>query len=357
MILLTCLQQVCSGHGTCSGSSTFLCTCDAGYMGPDCSLRSCQTSRAWFDEATSADTAHAVDIECSNRGICDRTAGTCTCDSWATGTACGEISCPSSSDGVQCSGSGSCQAMSYLATQAKINGVTQSFTYGQSGTLATWDYNKVYACLCDKNMYHGPLVGAIGDSTGYDCQTKICPLGDDPHTTNQVFEVQGIKCTATSGTLSLSFRSESASSSVAFNAAATDLEDVLESISQVRTLYGDGITVSYSSGSSLCTSDGSNVASVTFTQALGDLPLMGTGGTGSLSGGATLVVSELIKGNKENSICSNRGRCDSTTGQCQCYYGYTSSDGNGNGGSRGDCGHMNPLQQDLLYPAAATATT
>ena len=247
--------------------------------------------------------------------------------------------------------------MSYLATQAKINGVTQSFTYGQSGTLATWDYNKVYACLCDKNMYHGPLVGAIGDSTGYDCQTKICPLGDDPHTTNQVFEVQGIKCTATSGTLSLSFRSESASSSVAFNAAATDLEDVLESISQVRTLYGDGITVSYSSGSSLCTSDGSNVASVTFTQALGDLPLMGTGGTGSLSGGATLVVSELIKGNKENSICSNRGRCDSTTGQCQCYYGYTSSDGNGNGGSRGDCGHMNPLQQDLLYPAAATATT
>jgi hypothetical protein len=245
--------------------------------------------------------------------------------------------------------------MSYVATQTKINGVTQAFTYGQSGTAATWDYNKVYSCLCDKNMYHGPLVGAIGESTGYDCLTKICPLGDDPYTTDQVFEIQGIKCTATSGTLSLSFRSETASSSVAYNAATSDLEAALESISQVRTLYGDGVTVSYSSGSTLCTSDGSNVASVTFTQALGDLPLMETGGVGSLSGGATLVVSELTKGNKENSECSNRGQCDSATGQCQCFYGYTSSDGNGNGGSRGDCGHVNPLQQALVYPAAAAA--
>ena len=99
------------------------------------------------------------------------------------------------------------------------------------------------------------------------------------------------------------------------------------------------------------------MASVTFTQALGDLPLMTTGGTGSLSGGATLFVSEITKGNKENSECSNRGNCDSATGQCKCYYGHTSSDGNGNGGSRGDCGHINPLQQELEYPAAAAATT
>ena len=107
----------------------------------------------------------------------------------------------------------------------------------------------------------------------------------------KVFEIQGIKCTATSGTLSLSFRSESMSSSLAYNAAPADLEAALEGISQVRTLYGDGVTVSYSSGTSLCTSDGSNIASVTFTQALGDLPLMAAGGTSGLSAGASVVIS------------------------------------------------------------------
>ena len=63
----------CSGSGTCSGSSTYQCTCYEGYTGSDCSLRTCPFGTAWFDEATATNTAHA-NLECSNRGICDRTA-------------------------------------------------------------------------------------------------------------------------------------------------------------------------------------------------------------------------------------------------------------------------------------------
>ena len=121
---------VCSGTGTCSGSSTFVCTCNSGYTGADCSLRTCPTSTAWFDEATAANTAHAGSAECSNRGVCDVTTGTCTCETYTTGTACGEFSCPSAAGGSSCNGAGTCQAMSYIATQTYNNGVRQSFTYG-----------------------------------------------------------------------------------------------------------------------------------------------------------------------------------------------------------------------------------
>lgn len=169
--------------------------------------------------------------------------------------------------------------------------------------------------------------------------------------------MQGIKCTATSGTLALSFRSEIATSPLAYDAAPADLETALEGISHVRALRADGVTVSYSSGTSLCTSDGSNIASVTFTQALGDLPLIAADSTTSLSSGASVIISEIVKGTKENSECSSRGNCDTSTGQCQCFYGHTSSDGNGNGGSRGDCGHINALQQELAYPNSASLSS
>ena len=56
---------------------------------------------------------------------------------------------------------------------------------------------------------------------------------------------------------------------IAYNAAASAVESALELLTQTKALYGDGITVSYSTGSSLCNSGGSNVASITFTQALG----------------------------------------------------------------------------------------
>merc|ERR1719163_435605 len=40
----------------------------------------------------------------------------------------------------------------------------------------------------------------------------------------------------------------------------------------------------------------------------------------------------------ENGECSNRGFCNRVIGTCSCFSGYGSSDGNGNFGTRGDCG-------------------
>lgn len=50
-----------------------------------------------------------------------------------------------------------------------------------------------------------------------------------------------------------------------------------------------------------------------------------------------------VKGNKENAPCSNRGVCDEDTGSCRCFDTngdvFAGSDGYGNIGDRGDCGH------------------
>jgi hypothetical protein len=56
------------------------------------------------------------------------------------------------------------------------------------------------------------------------------------------------------------------------------------------------------------------------------------------------------KGTKENALCSNHGICDRATGSCQCsqqliegttqyLFRWSSSDGYGNKGTRGDCGY------------------
>ena len=97
-------------------------------------------------------------------------------------------------------------------------------------------------------------------------------------------------------------------------------------------------TVAYSSGSSMCTSNGANIANITFYSELGDLPMM-TAVTSDLNGGAgSVAISERTKGTKQNLLCSWQGTCNTTYGECRCFDGFSSSDGNGRDGLRGDCG-------------------
>jgi hypothetical protein len=48
----------CNGHGACSGTPSYVCTCNSQYTGHDCALRTCLRGPAWFDEAYA--TGHAV---------------------------------------------------------------------------------------------------------------------------------------------------------------------------------------------------------------------------------------------------------------------------------------------------------
>lgn len=115
-------DEPCSGHGTCSGASDYTCTCWDGYTGVACAERSCPVGRAWFDEATADDIAHAL-VECSNMGLCDRATGVCSCRDNFEGVACDRFTCPRDSNGYECSRQGRCVNMQQLAPEQTLNGV------------------------------------------------------------------------------------------------------------------------------------------------------------------------------------------------------------------------------------------
>eukprot|EP00944_MAST-04C_sp_MAST-4C-sp1_P016200 g16200.t1 len=357
-------QQIeCGGRGVCSNASEYLCNCNTGYTGADCSLRACPTGVPWFQEAVSANTARGTLEECSGRGICDRTSGTCTCQNGFTGTSCAQLECVKGTGDNYCNNKGTCKTIAQLAALSSSEGVALGYTYGTNGLAATWDHDKIMGCHCSTNLYFGPLGGDYSDALGYDCGSRLCPHGDDPLTPGTQQEVQAIVCTGTGGTFTLTFRGET-TGAISYNAvrsvaaesgssagtgAGESLEAKLEALSTVKSLYTIGVDITYSSGSSLCTSDGSNTVSVTFRQALGDLPLM-TAASSLTGGSAGVSIYEEKKSNQENIECSGRGICDRGTGTCRCHFGFTSSDGNGASGSRGDCGYYTEHQDLEGYP-------
>jgi hypothetical protein len=94
-------------------------------------------------------------MECSNKGICDRTAGACTCFPGYSGSSCQYASCPSTSTGV-CSGHGVCMDAKALALSDNGN------------PYRLWDQHKTLGCKCDPG-YSGP-----------DCANRVCKYGADP---------------------------------------------------------------------------------------------------------------------------------------------------------------------------------
>ena len=100
-------HNLCSGNGECTANA--ICSCNSGYSGPDCSLRTCPKGNAWADYPDDQGGAHAS-VECSNRGTCDRTTGTCACSSQFRGGACEIMKCPN-----QCSEHGQVRPVSTTA--------------------------------------------------------------------------------------------------------------------------------------------------------------------------------------------------------------------------------------------------
>ena len=149
----TVMTGACSGRGFCDISDndkSKYCQCHDGWTGYVCDERTCPTGRAWFDEATSLDTAHAT-AECSAMGTCDRNTGRCSCRRGFEGAACERMQCPSSNQ-EPCGGRGRCVTMREAATEA-INtlGDPEPITYGSVPGfegMAAWDADKIQGCSC-----------------------------------------------------------------------------------------------------------------------------------------------------------------------------------------------------------------
>ncbi|DAZ96183.1 TPA: hypothetical protein N0F65_012373 [Lagenidium giganteum] len=335
----TTSNGACDGHGTCSGTPTFVCTCYTGFQGFDCSQRTCPMGIAWFDGASATDTAHAM-ATCSNRGSCDTKTGLCTCMPMFTGAACDLLKCPGT---PTCNGHGVCRTMQGLALASASNGVLIGATYGNTlNNPATWDYNKIQGCDCSLNYYLGPYSGALGGFRDYDCLSRFCPLGADPFDAGKVNEIQTITCTADGGSFTLTFRQQT-TGTIAFNANGATLQAALQQLTAVVA-----VTVTIGAGTAVC-SDTGVATTVEFTWAQGNLPMM-TSTTTSLTlstGVASLSIAETQAGTKANIECSARGECDRTVGVCKCFNQFLSSDGTGKIGTRGDCGYRSPYAGTL----------
>jgi hypothetical protein len=200
-----------------------MCTCDRNWQAADCSERTCPFGLAHVDSpkgdldhsnavsgiatpvipsstvypsgtteafpkmvdahgVTETNTAHYY-MECSNKGLCDRKTGECECFDGYDGNACQRASCPN-----DCSGHGTCETISELASDEFSN------------VYALWDKDSTMGCACDAGY------------SGADCSSRTCKVGADPlyldDTVGRI-TTTGIHITATSaditGTYALKF--------------------------------------------------------------------------------------------------------------------------------------------------------
>jgi len=163
----------CSGHGECTEND--ICECFPGFGEADCSKRTCPSGLSWVvgtsSELSELPTPNAPMgkhpyTECSSRGTCDRATGECECFDGYTGKACRRSACPNA-----CSGHGLCVADGDLRSVldgVNYYGSTEDFLL--SPQKQYWNAKMSHQCVCDQQY------------TGYDCSTRICPVGLDPTT-------------------------------------------------------------------------------------------------------------------------------------------------------------------------------
>ncbi|CAM9423451.1 unnamed protein product, partial [Choristocarpus tenellus] len=326
----------CSGHGVCSGSPTYDCDCSDGWTGSDCSLKTCSYGKSWFAVPTADNTAHLDRSECSGMGECDRSMGVCRCIDGFEGSACDRMSCPGGigggveeSDRVLCNDHGQCMTMSMLAVEASdSDGQEADYTYGATpNDPKTWDHDMVQGCFCDHGYF------------GHDCSQRSCPYGDDPDTHSQDNEIQEILCTdsdSTDGSLVvLTFR-QAETDSLEPTTTEEELEAALEDLSTLTD-------VSVSCDTGVFCSNTTSTCLVEFLTELGNVPLISV----SVTDVDTVDIFEYQAGTKEYVECSFKGLCDYELGECRCFPGYGSSDGQNGIGTLGDCGYILPFSPGL----------
>ncbi|KAL7462044.1 hypothetical protein ACHAXS_002443 [Conticribra weissflogii] len=227
--------------------------------------------------------------------------------------------------------------MSTLAEKHEVNGVLSPQTYGTDpNNPLTWDKDQINGCLCSDGW------------EGYDCFLKSCPKGDDPNTQHQSNEVQQLSCTDSddAGSFQLTFRDQVINVGVTNTAAELELAlNGLSTIHRVSVAYNDpniyvGALALAAEALQICRASG-QLIDVEFLSPTGNVPEIAVSDSLSEVDG-TLSMTTIKEGNKEYITCSGRGLCDHSTGLCDCFPGYGSSNGQGNAGTLDDCGFQSP---------------
>jgi len=315
----------CSGHGSCGAFDK--CQCYRNWQGPHCADRTCPYQTSWNSivEVDATSTLLTVGkgyehgyTECSSKGDCNRKTGVCECFDGFTGSACRRMTCEGDNN---CNGRGTCVTLK-----------TGSSSY------TGWDAEKIQVCECDPGY------------EGVACEKRMCPYGDDPITTSTFettqFKTQGNDVqTITIGTAAAAdteyinlrytdYRREKWTTYriSAYTPTAIEIKEALEALPN-HAIPSVTVTGSVDASTHLGT------FSVTFDNPSnsGKQPLLEVlkGGC-ELSGcqplykGSAALVATVAHASlastatyEEFISCSQRGTCDTETGDCVCFKGYT----------------------------------
>lgn len=334
----------CYGNGRCLGlAGNWQCECDEGYYG-SCRYRTCPKGPSWFSEPIVDNIAHDVFVECSNAGRCDRDSGNCQCGDGYEGAACERLTCPLLGAG-KCSGNGRCVSMRRLALSHK-NAESlepEEVIYGSKyRDPVTWDADRIFGCMADEygyiedihniSAFVGPNLDQLNCPFSFDARLSY-PLQIGTKNNTVTNETQGIRCNATGGTFTLSFRGAT-TEAISFDASLQEFKDSLVALSTIGTveIFPDPET---NFSTTVCAAIAPDIE-IIFTSELGDLPKLIPDDTNLISG--TVYVVTVEDGSGDLFECSGRGDCDRTTGECTCWPYRTSSDGFGTYQGRiGDC--------------------
>jgi len=361
----------CSGHGYCSTDDVCKCYDNWGmglsYDSGDCSERICPFEISWVDSPNAQGRFHKY-LECAGRGICDRSAGECACFDGYEGKGCQRSTCPN-----DCSGHGTCEYIediSYSTSWAEYSGSSIQEA-SKSFAFRNWDNHKTRGCVCD---------ATYGD---VDCSKRVCPYGTDVldvsdnlllaqnyHKQSITFWAPantadnrpGSKSVNDGRTFALTFKSKLNETFTTLpivmdwvdSPSLSDMEhDIQLALLSLPNRVIDGVTAVcaqtlFSAATALTGSldtlkDDKMVCTITFTgnavQGRQNLLTVEAyechhGCTPKLSGlfleTIVAAVGSRASGIKEiqtsdyNSFeCGRRGKCDYSTGLCQCFLGYT----------------------------------
>lgn len=168
-ILNPCLDQTCSGHGTCSqsASDTAQCACATGYTGTLCA--SCDTAGGYIASTLSPGTCIPTPCTasaCNSHGTCTvvNDAASCACATGWTGPTCS--TCATGYTGTACD---TCDtANGYVASTLVPGTCIANPCAGQTcsghGTCSV--DNDAASCACATG-YTGPLCAACDTAGGY----------------------------------------------------------------------------------------------------------------------------------------------------------------------------------------------
>lgn len=121
------------------------------------------------------------------------------------------------------------------------------------------------------------------------------------------------------------------SPSIPYNSTVGAFQRLLQSTRTVGV-----VSIEALSGGHIC-NNVNGVVNITFVSELGGAPLL-VPDTGGLTGHVSVVPGQW--GHRVGLMeCSGHGKCDRSTGTCMCWPHWVTSDGFGNKGTRGDCGH------------------